>query len=58
MVGLMGGDLGMESTTSLNESVQTQVDENAPKEVKNVMNMINRDYSSLLKAIEDKKGKK
>lgn len=58
MVGLMGGDLGMESKTPLNESVQTHVDENAPKEVKSVMNMINKDYSSLLKAIDDKRGKK
>ncbi len=53
MVGTMGGQLTSNSINTLNESV----DENAPKEVKNVMKLINKDYSNLMSVINNKKGK-
>ena len=56
MVGLMG-NLKSDALNTLNESVSQPIDENAPKEVKGVMELINKDYSGLMSAIDKKRGK-
>lgn len=54
-VGLMGGDFDSKPTEQINE---VKVPDTAPEPVKNVVNAMNRDYRSLLKAVDKKKSGK
>jgi hypothetical protein len=53
MVNMMGG-FGGATQTTINE---TKVPENAPTPVKSVYSAMNRDYRSLMKAVDSKKSK-
>jgi hypothetical protein len=53
MVNMMGG-FGGATQTTINE---TKVPENAPAPVKSVYSAMNRDYRSLMKAVDSKKSK-
>lgn len=53
MVNMMGG-FGGTTQTTINE---TKVPENAPAPVKSVYSAMNRDYRSLMKAVDSKKSK-
>ena len=53
MVYMMGG-FGSATQTTINE---TKVPENAPAPVKSVYSAMNRDYRSLMKAVDSKKSK-
>lgn len=54
-VGLMGGDFDSKPLEQINE---VKVPETAPEPVKNVVNAMNRDYRSLLKAVDKKRSGK
>lgn len=54
MVSMMGG---YGSTTS-QVITETKAPENAPEPVKSVYSAINRDYRSLMKAVNNKRGEK
>lgn len=54
-VGLIGGDFGNKPSESINEVTAPS---NAPEPVKTVVNAMNRDYRSLLKAVDKKRSGK
>jgi hypothetical protein len=57
-VGMVDGGFNTTSADMVSESVVTNVPDDAPEGVKTIGNILNRDYSSLMSAIDNKrKGK-
>lgn len=57
-VGMVDGGFGTTSADMVSESVIANVPDDAPEGVKTIGNILNRDYSSLMSAIDNKrKGK-